>query len=112
MQNPATLLLRIGLAFVFFYAAVSSFFEPLNWIGFFPQFLRGLIPQNLLLSGFSLFEVGMGLWLLSGKKAFAAAFISAVSLLGIVLFNLGSLDIMFRDIGLFFAALALLFLSR
>ncbi|MDP2637220.1 MAG: hypothetical protein Q8P03_01255, partial [bacterium] len=106
------LLLRIGLAFVFFYAAISSFFEPLNWVGFFPQFLRSLIPQNMLLLGFSLFEAAMGLWLLSGRKVFLASFISALSFLGIVLFNLGSLDILFRDIGLLFAALALLFLSR
>ncbi|MDO8633472.1 MAG: hypothetical protein Q8O97_00610 [bacterium] len=112
MTTYATLLLRVGLAFVFIFAAVSSYLQPLNWIGFFPEFLRSLIPQNILLSGFSLFELVMGLWLLSGKSIFPAAFVAALSFLGIVLFNLGSLDILFRDIGLFFAALALVFLSR
>lgn len=112
MANPGILLLRVGLAFVFLYAAVSSFLEPLNWIGFFPEFLRSFIPQSILLSGFSLFEAGMGIWLLSGKKVFSAAFVSVIAFLGIVLFNLGSLDILFRDVGLLFAALALVFLSR
>jgi len=112
MTTYAQLLLRVGLAFVFIFTAVSSYLQPLNWIGFFPEFLRSLIPQNILLSGLSLFELAMGLWLLSGKNVFPAAFISAVSFLGIVLFNLGSIDILFRDIGLFFAALALVFLSR
>src|SRR3989344_2990800 len=112
MTTYAQLLLRVGLAFIFIFAAVSSYLQPLNWIGFFPEFLRSLIPQSILLSGFSLFELAVGLWLLSGKNMFPAAFLAALSLLGVVLFNLGSLDILFRDIGLFFAALALVFLSR
>lgn len=112
MTTYAALLLRVGIAFVFIFAAVSSYLQPLNWIGFFPEFPRSLVPQNVLLGAFSLFELFMGLWLISGKNVFAAAFVSAVSFLGIVLFNLGSLDILFRDIGLFFSALALVFLSR
>lgn len=112
MTTYATLLLRLGIGFVFIYAAVSSFLEPLNWVGFFPQFLRSLVPENILLPAFSLYELVIGLWLLVGKNLFAVSFLAAVSLLGIVLFNLGSFDILFRDLGLFFAALALVFMSR
>ena len=72
----ALILLRLGLAFGFFYAAVFSFLSPNDW------------------------------------NSFLAGLISAATLLGIIVFNLGALDIVFRDIGLFFAALALAFLSR
>ncbi len=112
MTTYAQLLLRAGIGFVFIYAGVSSFLEPLNWVGFFPQFLRSLVPQNILLPAFSLYELGIGIWLLFGKNLFLASFLAAVSLLSIVIFNFGSFDILFRDLGLFFAALALVFLSR
>lgn len=74
--------------------------------------MRSLAPEPLLLSSFSLFEVLLGLWLLSGKKLFYAAGISAMVFSGITIFNLGALDIVFRDVGLFFAALALALLAR
>lgn len=104
----AALLLRVGLGFVLLYAALSSFLEPLNWIGFFPGFLFRLgIPEELVLGGFSLYEAILGLWLLWGKKVVYPALLSAMAFGGITFFNLGAMDILFRDLGLFFAALAL-----
>ncbi len=106
-----SLLLRIGLLIVFLYAAIASFIEPDAWIGYFPIFLRKIFPTNLLLTGFSVVQILVGLWLLSGKKLFYAASFSALMLAGIVVFNLGVLDITFRDVGLIFSALALAALS-
>lgn len=107
-----SLLLRIGLAFTLFYAALGSFLTPVNWIGFFPAFLFKLgVSEELILGGFILYEVILGIWLLWGRKLLYPALLCAATLGGITLFNLGAMDIVFRDFGLFFTALALVKLS-
>lgn len=104
-------LLRIGLASVFLYAAVAAFIEPDAWIGYLPIFLRHMFPANLLLAGFSAYQILLSFWLLSGKKALYAALLSALTLVGIIIANIGALDIVFRDFAILFAALALAALS-
>lgn len=111
-QKVALILLRLGIAFGFFYAAIFSFLNPNDWIGFFPIFLRDFFGADLILFAFSFYELILGFWLLFGKYIFAAGLISAATIFGIIVFNLGAFDIVFRDVGLFFAALALVFLSR
>lgn len=106
----AILLLRLGLAFVFIYSAISSFLTPLAWIGFFPLWLRGLLPAEALLNGFSIYEIILALWLVWGYKLRASSALAAVSLAAVIVFNLGAMDIIFRDVGLAASALAL-FLS-
>lgn len=103
----ASLLLRIGLATVFAYAAISSFLMPDNWVGYFPQFLRHLVPQSILLTGFSVYESVLALWLLIGKQAFAAAILSTLTISGIIFTNIAQLDVIFRDFAIVFASLAL-----
>ncbi|MEK6904275.1 MAG: hypothetical protein AABW87_01650 [Nanoarchaeota archaeon] len=112
MKYDASFFLRIGLAFVFIYVAISAFFYPETWIGFLPDFLGSSVTKGYFLLAHDAFGIGLGLWLLSGKKTFYAAVISSVALAVIVLTNLGSLLIVFRDIGLFFAAVALAILSK
>lgn len=112
MKFDSSFFLRIGLAFVFIYVAVSAFFNPETWIGFLPNFLGNEITKGYFLFAHDVFGVGLGLWLLSGKKTFYAAVVSSVMLAAIVLLNFGSLLIVFRDIGLFFAAVALAILSK
>src|SRR3989344_6893178 len=104
----ALMFFRIGLAFAFFYAAVASYFNPNSWIGFFPDFLRNLFPQPVLLGWFSIFEAVLGFWLLSGRFLFWAGFISAGVLAGITAFNFAQMDIVFRDVSLFFVSLGLM----
>lgn len=111
-QKVALILLRLGIAFGFFYAAVFSFLNPNSWVGFFPMFLQDFFGADLLLSAFSFYELVLGFWIISGKYNFAAGLISAATLLSIIVFNFGSMDIVFRDVGLFFAALALALLNR
>lgn len=111
-QKIAPILLRVGIAFTFFYAAIFSFLNPGDWVGFFPRFLRSIIADNLLLLFFSFYEIVLGFWLISGGFQFYSAVLSALTILGIIIFNLGALDIVFRDVGLFFAALALALLSK
>ncbi len=103
--------LRVGLAIVFFYASISAFLNPLAWVGFIPLFVKAIIPANIFLYIHSTAELILGLWLLSNKKVFYASLISALALLAIVVFNITALDIIFRDIAILFAALALAALS-
>lgn len=105
--SNVSLLLRVALAFVFLYAAVSSFMSPSDWIGYMPKFMRGIIPDGLLLGGFSVVEIILSIWLLSGLYIKYAALIAAAMLAGIVALNPILLPITFRDVGLFIAALAL-----
>lgn len=108
----ASIFIRIGLAFAFFYAAIASYFDPSSWIGFFPDFLRNILPSEFLLGSFSVLEALLGIWLLSGYFLFWSGLASAGILAGITLFNLALMDIVFRDISLFFAALGLMALAK
>lgn len=114
--NIAKLLLRFGLAGTLAYAAIASFITPTSWIGFFPVFLVDLsasfMSQEVLLGIFSAVELCLAVWLLSGFKPFGAGICAAGLFAGILFVNVGVLDLVFRDFGLFFAALALAFLSR
>lgn len=106
-RKTVSLLLRIGLAGVFLYAAVSASINPDNWIGYLPQFLRNVFPAKTLLVLFNIYETVLSVWLLSGWKTFYSAILSVLTLIGIIVTSLGALDITFRDFGLLFTAIAL-----
>jgi uncharacterized membrane protein YphA (DoxX/SURF4 family) len=106
-KTVAFFLLRAAIASVFAYAAIASFITPDNWIGFFPLFLQHLVPQNFLLNGFSIYELLLAVWLLSGKFTFYAAILSCITLSGVILFNINLLDIVFRDFAIVVAAASL-----
>lgn len=110
-EKVVSFLLRIGLASVFGYAAIAAFFDPVSWVGYFPQFMRQIIPENILLTVFSIGELVLTLWLLSGKFLFFAGTLSATLMLGILFTNFSILDVVFRDIAIFFTALALAYLE-
>ena len=105
-------LLRIGLAVVFGYAATASFLDPQSWIGFFPRWLRDIVPGETLLPIFSVYEIGLALWLLSGKAQFKAALVAALTMAAIILPNIMVLDVIFRDVAILFMALALMALVK
>ena len=100
-------ILRAGLALVFLYASISALLEPSPWTGYVPGFVKQIIPVNIFLAIHSFAELILAFWLLSGKKIFYAALISALAMLSIIVFNLGSLDIVFRDMAIMLSALAL-----
>lgn len=106
-SHRAVLLLRVGLAIVFLYAAISSFISPEDWVGYMPEFLRDSAPVEVVLGIFSVLELGLAAWLLSGVYVRLAALVCVLMLLGIIVSNVSLLPISFRDIGLLFAALAL-----
>jgi uncharacterized membrane protein YphA (DoxX/SURF4 family) len=108
-MNLTPLLLRIGLASVFIYAAVSSTLDPREWVGYLPSLATDHIQAETLLKLFSVYELVLAGWLLSGIYVRYAALLCAATLLGITVTNFSLFAISFRDIGLAFAALALAF---
>lgn len=105
--SMTVLLIRLGLAIVFLYAAISSFLDPREWLGFLPPFLTRLIDGEILLKIFSVYELLLAAWLISGVYTRYAGLLCAATLAGIVASNFSLFAISFRDIGLMFAALAL-----
>mgnify|MGYP001609632502 CR=1 FL=1 len=112
MEYDGSFFLRFGLAFVFIYVAISAFLDPQSWIGYIPNFIGSSVTKGYFLFVHDVVEFGLGIWLISGKKTFWAAIVSALLLAGIILTNIGSMIIVFRDVGLFFAAVALAVLSK
>lgn len=110
-EKIVTWILRIGIALTFLYPAVASFLYPVDWVGYFPIWLRNIIPEQILLFGFFLFELFLAIWVLSSWKTFYASILSALTILAIMLLNIGLFDIVFRDVPIFFAAIALAILS-
>ena len=101
------LVLRIGVAFAFLYPPMHAIWHPDIWIGYFPSFLFGYVPDEVLLHGFGIVEIIIALWILSGHKIFWPSLIAAAMLTGIVVFHWGSFEVLFRDASIAAAALAL-----
>ena len=106
-QKIANFLARFGVAFAFLYPPINALFDPISWIGYFPKFLHGMVPDLVLLHGFGAMEVVIALWILSGKRIFVPALLAAAMLATIVLFNLQDFQILFRDLSIAILALAL-----
>lgn len=111
-KRIASFLIRIGLAFIFLYVAVDSFRDPFSWIGFFPTWTRSLLEPKILLTTFSVYEIIIGAWLLSGFRIFYAGIFSSLTLFAVIILNIGAFNIVFRDIALLFSAIALIFLHK
>lgn len=103
------LLLRIGVAFAFAYPAISAWFSPYSWVGYFPPFVHDAAGAHIeiLLHTFGLFELGIAAWILFGKRILVPSAIAAASLFLIVVLNLQQMDVLFRDIPILLMALAL-----
>src|SRR3989344_8467882 len=103
----ADIVLRAGLAFAFLYPPINAVGDPNAWIGYFPQFTRGFVEDQLLLHLFGIVEVGIAFWLLSGWRVWIPASAAAVLLVGIVVFNIPEFQVLFRDLTIAALAVAL-----
>lgn len=110
----AAVFLRLGLAFVFAYAGAGMFLAPENWLGYIPLFIKSILGgyTDAFLSLHAVFELILAAWLLWGKWIRWAALIAFLDLLAIIVFNLSLMDVVFRDVGLALAALALYFSEK
>lgn len=112
MKQEAAILLRLSLAFAFGYAAISSFLAPYSWMSYFPFWLGQLWPLSNWLTIFAAMEILLAIWLMSGEKLFWSALTAAAVLFAITISNLLAMDIVFRDLSLGLAAMALAVLSK
>ncbi len=103
--------LRLAISIPFLYAAIAAFLTPESWIGFLPEWIGLIMPVEIALGAFSVYQIVLSLWLLSGKWLQYSSLLASVTLLGITIFNLGALDIVFRDVGLFLASVSLALLA-
>ena len=104
--------LRAGLAFSFLFPAINAFFDPYSWIGYFPAFMRGFVPDLVLLHSFGAIEIIIALWILSGWKIFWPSLAALLVLLTIVFFDFGDFQVIFRDVSIASIALALVIRNR
>lgn len=106
-EKAAILLLRLGLAFVFSFAAFTALTHPENYFKYVPTFISNLVPINLFLLVHGIGEILLSIWLLTGKWTFWAAFASAILLFIVTLANLTEINILFRNVAIITGALAL-----
>lgn len=98
------LLLRVAVAFSFVYPPIAALIEPDSWIGYFPAFVPASIT---LLHIFGAVELILALWIVFGKRITVPALLAALILIAIVVMNTAQFDILFRDVSIALAAIAL-----
>jgi len=108
----ADLLLRGAVAFAFLYPPINAWSDPQAWIGYFPQFTEGILPEMTLLHVFGVVEIVLALWILSGWKIFFPSLVAAAMLGAIVSLNTSEFQVLFRDVSIALAALALAFMHK
>jgi hypothetical protein len=104
-------LLRGGLAFAFLYAAGASFLHPTTFARYFPSFLPATWASELL-PVFAGFEVVLAALLMTSRFTYVASLLAAATLVGIVVANPDAFAVLFRNVAIACAALALALLNR
>ncbi len=101
-------ILRLGLAFAFLYPPLDAIVDPYSWLGYFPPWMHGYVPDMVLLHSFGAVEIIIALWLLSGWKIFYPASLAFLMLVAIVVFDgSGQFEVLFRDLAIASIALSL-----
>ncbi len=107
--KPSEFLLRLAIAVSFLYPPFDAITDPYSWIGYFPAFVTDFAAPHtlLLLHVFGIIEVALAIWILVGKRIWIPASIMALMLFAIVVFNMNQFQVLFRDVSIALAALAL-----
>jgi hypothetical protein len=104
--RPSTWWLRLGLAFAFGYASIATLLAPEEFSAYVPSFLPAW-ATHVALRCFAAYEVGLAVAFLSGRHIHAASLLAAATLIAILAFNLDAFDVLFRNVAIASAALAL-----
>jgi uncharacterized membrane protein YphA (DoxX/SURF4 family) len=112
MSKKAHFILKLAVAFAFIYAGISGFINPDAWIGYFPAWTKGFVSDAILINAWGIIELAIGFWILFGKKILIPSIIATLALAGIVVFNWNQMDVIFRDVSIALASLALVFIER
>jgi hypothetical protein len=110
--NGGVTILRWGLAFVFFYAAIASIASPDMWSAYVPTFITAVVSAHLFLTIFSLYELVLAGFLFWGGKLYWSSLAATITLGLIVALNLGAQGFIFLDVGLALSGLALFATTR
>lgn len=104
--------LRIGLAAVYLYSGPDLIAYPQNWVGYLPEWFKGLLPiaPELYLKIQGIAELLMVISFLSGIAVRWAALASALEMAGILMFY-GIDGVSFRDLAVLGSALSLFFFA-
>ena len=100
MHKVAHWALRIGVAFAFLYPPLNALTNPESWLGYFPAFTRGYVPDDVLLHAFGVVEVIIALWILSGWRILWPSVVATIMLVAIVVFNSSNFEVLFRDMAI------------
>ncbi len=103
-------LLQLGLAFVFVYAASSTLIHPAPYRSYLPLWLVDMLSPSItdgILRAFAVFELALALGVVTQRFCCIASLLSAVTLLGIVALNGDAFEVLFRNVAIICAALAL-----
>ena len=97
-------ILRLGLAFTLFYAAMDSLLHPQDWIGFVPSWIQGFgLTRGQFLTLHSVGQIILAVWLFIPWQRRLGASLIALDILAIILINGFSRSVFpvtFRDVGL------------
>ena len=107
----ASRLIRFGLAFVYGYASIEMFVDPNTFLRYVPPFIQQILPLDIFLIIYSILEILFTIWLLSGKRMEYAGILSSFLMLAIIIPNLSYFSILFRNVAIGFASLALTILD-
>ena len=119
-KHRISLVLRIAVAFAFLYPPIAAFFNPDGWVWFVPTFVATVMPLTVFLHLFGVGEIMIALGILFMKNPFYPALAAAGVLAGIVIvdtvmegsFDWAMFDVVFRDISILLAAVALMLLHQ
>jgi uncharacterized membrane protein YphA (DoxX/SURF4 family) len=108
MEEIAFIILRIGLGITFVWMSILIFKDPMRFGKLIKPWAVNLtpmpIPQAMILTG--IFDLIVGIWLISGYFPFYAAIIAALHLVQVLLATAAAHGT-FRDVGLLANAIAL-----
>ena len=109
MNKRAYDILRVGLGITFIWVGVLIYRDPLGWAGYIQpwalKFIPGSLETTMIQTG--IWDIAFGLLMLFRPTVWLGALLGAMHLV-VVLVTAGITEVTVRDIGLLFAAVALL----
>lgn len=110
--GSASLLIRLGLIFVFGWAAIFMSISPDKYLHYMPLFVEQFIPRTFALHIFAIYEIILCIWLATGIKARYSGLLTAITIGGLTAFNYSEFSALFRNVSIFFSAIALVVISK
>lgn len=110
--RAVSLLLRLGVSLALLYPAFNAYLDPYHWLSFMPPPLFDIVPDMLLIHGFGVVEIVLGLWILSGRNVFIPALGATLVFVLVVVSNVQEFQTLFTTLSMAGMALALALIHR